>query len=214
MGCCVSLGDNESELNAIDANKEHVKELKQPLSATPEIEKELIEIKIDDIDPWEYSNSLAMNEVTDMLKDITFDNCKPFVAPIKYAKCVKVYDGDTVHIAAPLFNEVIARFRVRLARIDCPELRTKDEWEKKAGYIVKEILENKIGNKIIELTNVKYDKYGRILSEIILNGENINDWLLDSDWACPYEGKGEKLVKKTDWKSKVIEYQNDIQHET
>eukprot|EP01083_Nonionella_stella_P166540 557079_1 len=201
MGCCVSLPDDTEENHSLPQSNE-----KKPLSTT-ETDNELVEVKIQSMDPWQYSTSLTMQEATTMLEDITFDDCKLFVAPIKYAKVVKVYDGDTVHIVAPLFDGVLSRFKVRLARIDAPELRTKDAWEKKAGYIVRDILNDKIGHQIVQITNVSYDKYGRILGDILLNEENINDWLLDIDWACPYSGKGDKLVKKTNWKAKVLKYE-------
>ena len=96
---------------------------------------------------------------------------------------------------------------MRLARIDTPELRTKDEWEKRAGVIVRDILVQRIGDKVVELDNVDHDKYGRILAEIICDGHNVSDWLLDSGWACPYGGSGEKMVKNTEWKQKVLEYE-------
>ena len=109
--------------------------------------------------------------------------------------------------AAPLFDGVVSRFKVRLARIDTPELRTKDEWEKRAGVIARDILNERIGDKVVELESVSYDKYGRILAEVICGGINVNDWLLDSGWACPYGGSGDKMAKKTDWKHKVLEHE-------
>ena len=207
MGCCVDVPE-ETRSNEI-SDRGNAEVLKQPLSdeSTPINEKQIIEIKVDDVDAWKYAESLTPDEVGKMLENISFDDCKQFIAPIKYAKVVKVYDGDTIHIVAPLFEGVMSRFRVRLNRIDAPELRTKDEWEKKAGYIVKEMLEEKIGNQIIELKDVNYDKYGRILADIILvdGAININEWLLDTQWVCSYNGKGQKLVKTIDWKAKVTQ---------
>merc|ERR1719384_38722 len=146
MGSCFCLeGGNDEDS---EVRKENVTELIKPLSTT-EKEDEVVEIKMDNIDPWSYSNELSINEVQDMLENVTLDNCKPFVAPIKYAKVVKVYDGDTVTIVAPLFDGVISRFRVRLNGIDAPEIRTKDEWEKKAGYIVRDILNEKKAGYIV-----------------------------------------------------------------
>ena len=209
MGACLSLCDDYDHGN--DCNLKNTTHNKME-------EEDLIEVKIDDnnhqCDPWKYSELLSINDVTEMLKDITFEDCEPFTAPIKYGKVVKVYDGDTIHVIAPIFDGVMSRFRVRLNGIDTPELRTKDEWEKKAGNIVKNILIEKIGDQIIELRDVSYDKYGRILANIIFNDENINQWLIEIGWAFPYEGKGEKLVKKTNWKSKVLQYDSEhIKHE-
>mmetsp|Transcript_68412 Transcript_68412/g.61477 ORF Transcript_68412/g.61477 Transcript_68412/m.61477 type:complete len:218 (+) Transcript_68412:34-687(+) len=216
MGACLSLCDEGNNNNRKEDVEDNNAPVKKPLTAQAVVqeEKQIIEVKIDNIDPWKYSESLSINDVTELLKDMAFDDCDPFVAPIKYGKVVKVYDGDTIHMVAPLFDGVISRFRVRLNGIDTPELRTKDEWEKKAGYIVKDMLIEKIGDKIIELKDVSYDKYGRILAEIIFEGENINQWLIETEWAFPYQGKGEKLVKKADWKSKVMQFESEnIEHE-
>ena len=212
MGCCLEpkTVNSESRLHN-DEPTDAASELIKPLSQNEE--NALIEVKVDNIDPWQYSNSLTITEVTDLLSNMTFDYCKPFVAPIRFAKVVKVYDGDTVHIIAPLFEGVTSRFSVRLRRIDAPEIRTKDEWMKKAGYIVRDMLSDKINNQIIELQDVKYDKYGRILAEIVMNGENINSWLLSTEWVCEYDGKGDKLTKSVDWKSKVEEYEQNNTNE-
>ena len=51
-------------------------------------------------------------------------------------KVVKVYDGDTVHIVFPVFGKMY-KWNCRISRIDTPELRTKNEKEKKYGYMVK-----------------------------------------------------------------------------
>ena len=211
MGACLSICDDDSNSNP--DNEIHNTTDKKPLTSPVQEEKEIIQVKIDNIEPWKYSESLSINDVTEMLKDMTFDDCDPFIAPIKYSKVVKVYDGDTIHIIAPLFDGVISRFRVRLNGIDTPELRTKNEWEKKAGYIVKDMLVEKIGDKIIELRDVSYDKYGRILANVFLNGENINEWLINTGWAFPYEGKGEKLAQKADWESKVMQFENENEND-
>lgn len=209
MGCCLSICDDENGKNS-DQNEEDNIPIKQSLASVEvQEEKEMIQVQVDNIEPWKYSESLSVVQVTEMLQDMTFDDCDPFIAPIKFCKVVKVYDGDTIHIIAPLFNGVISRFRVRLNGIDTPELRTKNQWEKKAGYIVKDMLMEKIGDKIIELRNVSYDKYGRILADVILDDENINEWLLKTEWAFPYEGKGEKLAQKADWESKVLEFERE-----
>ena len=68
------------------------------LSATKEKEDLIDDKKVETVDPWKYAESLTVDEVTRMLKSMTFDECKPFIAPIKWAKVLKVYDGDTVHI--------------------------------------------------------------------------------------------------------------------
>ena len=69
-------------------------------------------------------------------RNINWENTKPFVPNITRAKVIKVYDGDTITIASKIhcmdFNYY--RFSVRLANIDCPEIRTINEIEKQTQY--------------------------------------------------------------------------------
>lgn len=152
--------------------------------------------------------------ISNLLKNLSFSDCKPFIPSIQYAKVVKVYDGDTIHIITPIHSvQNIVRFRVRLSGIDAPEIKSKNHWEQKAANIVKTLLQKKIGNKIISLKNVSYDKYGRILADVYLENENINKWLISINWVCYYNGKGKKKVSNVDWQKKVEEY-NNIPQET
>lgn len=156
---------------------------------------------------------MELNEVQHLLQDFNLKNSKLFVAPIKYCKCVKVYDGDTIHIVAPVFNGVISRFKVRLSFIDCPEIRTKNAFEKKAAYIARDLLSERIMHEIIELRDISYDKYGRLLATIFYKSQNINQWLIDIGWAVPYNGRGAKEVPNVDWKKKCEEYEAQVEVE-
>tara|TARA_X000000950_G_C13819608_1_gene621317 strand:- start:269 stop:754 length:486 start_codon:yes stop_codon:yes gene_type:complete len=124
-------------------------------------------------------------------KSINWENTKPFIPNIKSAKVIKVYDGDTITIAAkvhPLDNNYY-RFQVRLAHIDCPEIKTKNKDEKKYAEKAKQELENTILNKIVGIKILKLDKYGRLLAEISYNNKSINNWLLSNHLAINYDGK-------------------------
>ena len=80
--------------------------------------------------------------------NVNWDNTSPFIPNIKRAKVIKVYDGDTITIASKVntLSRKYYRFSVRLARIDCPELRTKDNNEKEYAVKAKESLERLILN--------------------------------------------------------------------
>ena len=83
------------------------------------------------------------------------------------AKIVKVYDGDTVHAVFELFGKC-HRFVCRIAHVDTPELRTKDENEKKRGYEVKSKVSELLLDKIFLIHCCEFDKYGRLLIELTL----------------------------------------------
>ena len=112
---------------------------------------------------------------------------------VKEGKVVKVYDGDTVHIVFPIFNNMYFKWNCRINRVDTPELRTKNKLEKEMGYMVRDKLREKILNKIVTVKCDHFDKYGRLLAEIEIDGENISDWLIQNEYAFKYDGGTKKL---------------------
>ena len=79
--------------------------------------------------------------------------------------------------------------RVGLARIDAPEVRTRCEEEKAAGYEVRDVLAERFSHaKAINLHKVKRGKYFRLVAEVIADEENMSDLLLKRDLARRYGG--------------------------
>jgi len=109
------------------------------------------------------------------------------------AQVVGVYDGDTIYVDIDLgLSTWIRHEKIRLARIDAPEIRGK---ERPAGVQAREFLKKLVLNKSILLVTIKdrREKYGRYLGEIWLeeNGEwiNVNDRMLEAGMAEPYRRK-------------------------
>lgn len=99
------------------------------------------------------------------------------------ATVVDVYDGDTITVDLDLgFNTWIRGERVRLARINAPEVRGT---EKIFGLPARDQLKNLILNKRVTIKTLKdkKGKYGRYLVEIFLGGMNVNDWMVKKDLA-------------------------------
>ena len=103
------------------------------------------------------------------------------------AKVVKVYDGDTVHVVFSYFNTYY-KWIARIAHVDTPELKTKNEEEKKKGYEVRDKLRELILGKIVQLHCREFDKYGRLLIDIEIEGIKVDEWLLSNGYAKKYEG--------------------------
>lgn len=103
------------------------------------------------------------------------------------AKVVKVYDGDTVHVVFSYFNTYY-KWIGRIAHVDTPELKTKNEEEKKKGYEVRDKLRELILGKIVQLHCHEFDKYGRLLIDIEIDGTKVDEWLLSNGYAKKYEG--------------------------
>ena len=115
-------------------------------------------------------------------------------------KIVDVYDGDTVKIVLNLpINSQYFRWNCRLSGINTPEIRTKNIKEKEFGLLVRDKLKERIENKILLIKCGEFDKYGRLLVEIYENQEaalwsaphqlySINNWLIENNYAKPYDG--------------------------
>lgn len=81
-------------------------------------------------------------------------------------KVTRVIDGDTVKV----------EISVRLNKIDAPETKGI---EKPLGDITKEWLEKKVTGKYVTIESKANDIYFRMLGDLTLGAENINQELLD-----------------------------------
>jgi len=128
------------------------------------------------------------------LNNIEYVDTIPFIPTFSKCKVVKVYDGDTITVAAYLKgNPQCYRFSVRLRGIDSPEIRTKNEDEKIAAILSRDQLLVKILHKIVYLKNIGKEKYGRLLADVIYNDVNISTWMIDNKLAVEYDG-GKKVA--------------------
>lgn len=141
------------------------------------------------------TNNLYFTE----LNRATWENTKPYVPAVEYGKVIKVYDGDTITIAAKLHEDYpVNRFSVRLNGIDAPELKSKNENEKNHAVISRDALKEKILGRIVRLENVKTEKYGRLLADVYLHDMNICEWLLLENYAVAYDGGTKSKPKEWD----------------
>lgn len=132
----------------------------------------------------------------------TASRAKKFEHKFKKARVTEVYDGDTITVAAfsPRRSKNCYIFKIRLSGIDCPELRTKNEKEKKCGYIARDFLRSKILGKVIKIKLEGFDKYGRLLGTIKRKGLNLNEEMVKKGLAVSYEGK---TKGKINWESLI-----------
>ena len=101
------------------------------------------------------------------------------------AKIIAVYDGDTVTAMVDLGFLHFQEMKLRLFGIDTPELRGE---EREQGMVVRDLLREMILDKEVEIHSYKdkQGKYGRYLATIVIDGLDINRWLLDEGHAQPY----------------------------
>ena len=134
------------------------------------------------------------NATSKVSKIINWDDTIPFVAPISGGQVIKVYDGDTITIAAklPYDNSPLYRFSVRLNGIDTPEIKGKNEDEITVAKEARDELSKLILHKNITLKDIKTEKYGRVLAEVYLDDLHINNWMLEQRFAVVYDGGTKK----------------------
>ena len=118
-------------------------------------------------------SKLTKNQVHDLVKDA--DISTPEWAPsICWAKCVKVWDGDTIHVVAPTGEGQVSRFIIRCLGYDTPEIRSSakkkvSEKEKTLAREARDLLRDRIMGKLVRLENVKCEKtWGRILANVMV----------------------------------------------
>ena len=112
----------------------------------------------------------------------------------------RVVDGDTVDIWIDLGFDVQIFERVRMAGIDTPESRTRDDREKIYGKMatarVEELLP--VGNSFRAVSK-SYDargKYGRAMLDFYLpDGRMLCQALLDEHLAVAYHGQNKAEIR-------------------
>ena len=103
----------------------------------------------------------------------------------KIKEVIRVYDGDTVTVVVDQGFYNTKQIKVRLGRINTPEIRTRDLEEKKRGYIARDYLRSVIeDNKDnLTITSTGKGKYGRWIGELFYGKTNINDELVSLGYA-------------------------------
>lgn len=105
----------------------------------------------------------------------------------------RIIDGDTVVLDIDLgFDQWSKNQSVRLYDTDTPEVRTRDDVEKLAGFLAKEVVANNltVGSTVL-LNSIEYNRgsFGRIIGQII-SAENVDigKMLKENRLATPWEG--------------------------
>jgi len=105
------------------------------------------------------------------------------------AKVNRVVDGDTFDVTIDLGFGAFLKQRLRLARVDTPEVRGEERPE---GLKAKEFVElwfGKWDGEIIVKTTKERGKYGRYIAEVASpEDENLSDLLLAEGLAEEYKG--------------------------
>ena len=139
---------------------------------------------------------LRRRRLDSSLRALGVADAKRWVAPIRRAKVIDVYDGDTVTLAAFVAGDPY-KFRCRLARIDAPEMRPEPtrpqamkDAEKRAARISRDALADMALGRLVTVSDVRNEKWGRVLAELTVDGtgKTLSDRMLAAGFALPYAG--------------------------
>lgn len=109
------------------------------------------------------------------------------------ADILKVTDGDTVVIAAPYLPAPLKpQLSVRIYGVDTPEkgFRAKCESENQRGLAASEFTKKAVATSTQrQVVLYDWDKFGgRVLGDIILNGQSLRGLLIQNGYAREYYG--------------------------
>jgi micrococcal nuclease len=114
-------------------------------------------------------------------------------------KLVRVVDGDTADVLIDLGFDTWRKSRLRFKGVDTWEKRTRDKEEKIKGIaasaFTQKYLEMNEGNFVIQ--SFGRGKYGRVLAEIFIEGEDksLNQLLIENGHAYVYDGGKKQIFK-------------------
>jgi endonuclease YncB( thermonuclease family) len=135
--------------------------------------------------------------------DIKWEDTTEFIFPITGGRVIKVYDADTITIAAKIpykdMESPLYRLSVRLNGIDTPEIKGVgvSAEEKEAAKNARDFVSNLVLNKFVKLENIKSEKYGRILADVYIGETYLNALLISEKYAVSYDGGTKR--KPTSW---------------
>ena len=144
----------------------------------------------------------VLESETDLDKLNSFGNSTPKFSlkdAHKICKIVDVYDGDTVRGVFE-HNGQFNKWTIRMYGYDSPEMRpsrsleNREEIKQKARES-RDYLKKLILNKTIYLHCLDFDKYGRVLANIYIDGLNnksVNDHMVENNYGYAYFGGTKK----------------------
>lgn len=105
-------------------------------------------------------------------------------------KVVSIYDGDTFKCSIKDYPTIIGdNIGIRIAGIDCPEMTDKRTAIKALAQQAKQFTVARLREgKVVNLLNMRRDKYFRIIADVKIDGKDLAKELIDKGLAKPYDG--------------------------
>ncbi len=107
-----------------------------------------------------------------------------------WGQVTDVYDGDSLTAEIALWPGQYVEAKVRIRGIDAPEIRGKCDVERQKARQARDFLKQAILGQRIMLSDVKREKYGRILANVSkADGGSISEMMTGEGLVRHYQGK-------------------------
>ena len=115
---------------------------------------------------------------------------------VNVTRIISVYDGDTLWVDIDELSDIVGKnIAIRILGIDTPEIKGQCEKEKQLAIKARDFTRHYLSNaSSIQLSNLKRDKYFRLLANVYADGESLAAALLANNLAVRYSGN-----KKSNW---------------
>ncbi len=116
----------------------------------------------------------------------------PVANYVRNAVVIHVVDGDTVDASIDFGFSIFQVHRLRLLRVDTPELHSPDETLRAKAAEAKEFVIQQVMSRNVIVETVKSDSFGRYLAEVYYIDpkgvqHNLSDELLVNGFAQPFK---------------------------
>lgn len=127
------------------------------------------------------------------------DDCAHTDTTFNCVKFLHNYDGDTFNVDIPGIHPFFGNsIPIRVIGIDTAEMSSKNDCARKKALAARKRTQDLLnGATKITLSNIKKDKYFRVLAKVTIDDKiDLGQLLLDEKLAYPYDGSAKP---KTDW---------------
>jgi endonuclease YncB( thermonuclease family) len=106
------------------------------------------------------------------------------------ARVLGVLDGDTLLVRARIWLGQEVETLVRVAGVDAPEMRSACAAERALAERARDFVVRLVGEREVQLRDVRYDKYGRrVVARVEAGGTDVAAALVAAGLGRPYAGK-------------------------
>ena len=168
-----------------------ISEYQKDLSS-PEHRLELFSLIISNPEINDLNNGITLCEKchNKMHKGKRKDYYEVFDLYFYWGTIVSVYDADTITALLDIGFNFSYKIKLRLWGINTPEIKTKDDRERKFGEEARKFVEQLVLNKWLRIKTYKSEKYGRYLADVYLEDDTLlNELLIEKGFAREYFGE-------------------------